>query len=129
MTVIDVLSALIAVFVFYLAATKLNTVSIQKYNYAPINGSTIAFNLLPFIMLAAGLFGSNKEESYAMALGVFFALLFIIGLGIYIYKKTSLGIALTSTFMIAIIGFAFILLVIMAAAAEESRCNRYDDDY
>lgn len=129
MTVIYVLSALIMVFVFYLASIKLNQVSLQKYNYAPINGSTIAFNLLPFIMLIAGLYGSNKDEHYAMALGIFFALLFIMGLGVYIYKKTSLGTALISIFMIVIIGFAFILLAIGAAMAEESRCNRYDDDY
>lgn len=128
MTVIYVLSALIAMFIFYLVVIELNKVSLQKYNYTPINSSTIAFNLLPFIVLLAGVFGSNKGESYAMTLGIVFALLFIIGLGVYIYKRTSLGIALISTFIIAIVGFAFILLIIGVAMAEENRCNRYDDD-
>lgn len=129
MTVIYVLSAIVVVLIFYFAAKKTNQVAFQRYQYIPINGGTIAFNLLPFSMLAAGMVGNNNGEAYAMELGILFALLFIVGLGVWIYKKTSFGIAFISTFMLAIIGFVFILLIIGATASEENQCNQCDDYY
>jgi len=129
MTVIYVLAAIAAIFSFYYATMSINTIGIRQYGYAPINGGTIAFSLLPFSMLVAGMVGQNHGESYAMALGILFALLFAVGLLIWISKKTSWGIAAISTLMITIIGIGLIVLLFMIAAAKDSQCNHCDDYY
>ena len=121
MTVILVSIGIVAIILFAIASIKLNAYSERTYGYEPINIGTIAFGVIPFVLIFAGQAGAHNGEAGSLELGIFFALISVGVLIWWIAKKTSIEVAIGASFIIIII--SLVLLLIILGLADNRKCH------
>lgn len=104
---------------------KLNTYSITMYGYQPIGFATIFLAMIPYVLIAGGLFFKENDPAN-MEWAIIFSTLSVIGLFQWIKRQTDSKVALGATLLLLITGLPALLVLISLLGRDGD--NYYYDD-
>jgi predicted MFS family arabinose efflux permease len=122
MEVTYIVLALMGIGLLIYCGMKLNSYSLEKYDYTPINLSSMFLMVIPYILFFCAFVLFKGEANQIMAIISTFIIIYINFL--YIQNKTDFYVAFGSTLILLLSGFLLALLIF-----GNSRNNNNDDYY
>lgn len=95
---------------YYLAIQKLNAYASSRYEYLPVTVGKSVVAAIPFLLIIAGLFMYQSDPTNLWA-AVVAALIVITGLFLRIAVKSSFGVAVVASPLLAIAGLGIGIVV------------------
>lgn len=89
---------------------QLNAYSEEMYDYSPIGFGTIFLAMIPYILIIGGVF-FNDASQQNLTMAVLFGGVSIVGLFLWIAKRSSIYVALAAMVLLLIIALPMLLIL------------------